>query len=98
MSMSLGDKALETFLKNEAWRRYYEQAPSDACRKAIKGQFVRSLYKLYGAEYRKEALEAGLSLEDWLWLYKWCGNNPEKGNIAGKIRELGGEVPDGAGK
>ena len=53
---------------------------------------------MYGAEYRKEALEAGLSLEDWLWLYKWCGNNPEKGNIAGKIRELGGEVPDGAGK
>lgn len=93
--MTLGDKALETFLQNDAWREYYEQAPSDACRRAIKGEFVRSLNRIYGAEYRKEALEADLTLEDWCWLYRWCGNNPRRGYIARKIRALGGEAPPG---
>lgn len=91
--MTMAEKALETFLKSDSWREYYEQAPSDACRKAIQGEFVRSLNKVYGAEYRREALEENLTLEDWIWLYKWCGNNIRKGRIAGIIRDLGGEIP-----
>ena len=93
--MTQGEKALNTFLANEKWKEYYEKAPSDACRKAIEGEFVRSLYPLYSVEYRKEALEEDLNLEDWQWLYRWCGNNPRKGYIAGKIRELGGKDPQG---
>ncbi len=90
--MTLGEKALTVYLKNESWKEYYEKAPSDACRKAIEGEFVRSQYSEFGAEYGKEALESALDLADWQWLYKWCGNNPRKAFIAGKIRELGGEL------
>ncbi len=90
--MTLGEKALETFLKNDSWKEYYEKAPSEACRKAIEGEFVRSLNSEYGEEYSRETLERTLALEDWKWLYEWCGNNPRKAFIAGKIRELGGEV------
>ena len=93
MTVTLGEKALEVFLANDNWKEYYEQAPSDACRKAIEGEFVRSLNRLYGAEYSREALEAALGPEDWQWLYKWSGNNPQKGYIARKIRESGGELP-----
>ena len=89
--MSLGEKALATFLKNDSWREYYEKAPSDACRKAIEGEFVRSLYPLHGEEYEKDTLESFLSLEDWKWLYRWCANSPRKGFIAQRIRELGEE-------
>ena len=91
--MTIGEKALETFLANEKWKEYYEMAPSDACRKAIEGEFVRSLNRMYSMAYDRDRLEAALGLEDWQWLYKWCGNNPRKGKIARKIAEMGGEVP-----
>ena len=91
--MTMGEKALETFLANEKWKEYYEKAPSDACRKAIEGEFVRSLNRMYSMAYDRDRLEAALRLEDWQWLYKWCGNNPRKGKIARKIAEMGGEVP-----
>ena len=91
--MTMGEKALETFLTNEKWKEYYEKAPSDACRKAIEGEFVRSLNRMYSMAYDRDRLEAALGLEDWQWLYKWCGNNPRKGKIARKIAEMGGEVP-----
>ena len=87
--MTPKEKALEMFLKNDAWREYYEKAPSDACRRAIEGEFVRSMGSPYSDEYSREKLEAPLTLEDWKWLYRWCGNNPRKGYIAGKIEELG---------
>ena len=94
MSLTIGEKALATFLKNDSWREYYEQAPSDACRKCIEGEFVRSLYSNCGEEYSKERLEAPLCLADWKWLYKWCGNNPRKGFIARKIAELEAAKPE----
>ena len=86
--MTPEEKALEVFLKNDAWREYYEKAPSDACRKAIAGEFVRSMVSPYSAEYNREKLEAPLTLEDWEWLYRWCGSNPRKGFIARKIEKL----------
>ena len=97
--MTQGEKALKIFLANESWREYYENAPSEACRKAIEGEFVRSLNRLYAAEYAKEPLEEALSPEDWQWLYRRRPGQPGKGSIARKIRELGGEIsgPD-AGK
>ena len=86
--MTLGEKALDIYLKNDSWKEYYEKAPSDACRRAITGEFVRSLNRVYGAEYSKEVLEAPLGLEDWKWLYRWCGSNPRKSYIAERIAEL----------
>ena len=86
--MTLGEKALDQYPKNESWKEYYEKAPSDACKRCIEGEFVRSLFQDYGSEYDKDKLEATLDLEDWRWLYKWCGNNPRKGLIAEKIAEL----------
>ena len=80
--MTPGEKALAVFLKNATWRRYYEEAPSDACRKAIEGEFVRSLNAEYPPEYNRQILEAPLTLADWEWLDKWCGNNPRKKFIA----------------
>ena len=93
--MTQGEKALEIFLENETWRAYYDGAPSPACGKAIEGECVRSLNRLYGAEYAKEALEAALGLEDWQYLYRHCKASPRKGFIARKIAELGGKVPVG---
>ena len=95
MIMTLGEKALNQFLKNDSWKTYYEQAPSKACRKCIEGEFVRSLYSDYGSEYDKDQLEEPLDLEDWRWLYKWCGNNPRKAFIANRISELETETKSG---
>ena len=88
--MTPEEKALEVFLKNGTWREYYEKAPSDACRKAIAGEFVRSMVSPCGAEYSREALEAPLTLADWEYLYRRCGSNPRKGFIARKMAELRG--------
>ena len=49
---------MDCVLKNASWREYYDKAPSDSCRKAIEGEFVRSLKTDYGLEYEKEKLEA----------------------------------------
>ena len=89
--MTQGEEALKVFLKNASWREYYEKAPSDACRKAIEGEFVRSLNTDYGTAYEKGKLEAVLGPEDWKWLYRWCGNNRRKQYIARKIEETGGD-------
>lgn len=92
--MTLGEKALQVFLQNEAWKEYYDGAPSEACRRAIEGEFVRSLNRLYGAEYTREALEAALGPEDWQYLYRHCPGGPRKAFLARKIAELGGKGPD----
>ena len=83
--MTMGEKALQVFLQNESWRAYYEQAPSEACKKVIEGEFVRSLNRLYSAEYTKEALEAHLSPEDWQYLYDHCAGGPRKAYLAQKV-------------
>ena len=61
--MTIGEKALETFLANEKWKEYYEMAPSDACRKAIEGEFVRSLNRMYSMAYDRDRLEAARTRE-----------------------------------
>ena len=85
--------SLELFLKNPFWREYYEKAPSEACRKYIKLDFVYSTY--FGPENineLSEACEKEFTLKDWEYLCRYAGNNPFRGKCRAKIRELGGTV------
>lgn len=75
--------AVEEFTKNPHWKAYYEQAPSEACKRYIALEFYYSEnlgeiedYDAYKAE--KKRLQGEFTHEDWAHLYKYAGNNPLK--------------------
>lgn len=75
--------AVEEFTKNPHWKAYYEQAPSEACKRHIALEFYYSEslgevenYDEYKAE--REKLQGEFTREDWAHLYKYAGNNPWK--------------------
>ena len=88
--------AVETFRENEYWREYYDNAPSDDCRKYIAFKFCHSLHVINSGEYGKteqveneyKRLEEKLKLNDWRWLYRYSGNNPERIKFKQKIDEM----------
>ena len=88
--------AAATFMRNPYWRRYYETAPSEACREYISMQFCYSIYIEYLSDQeihqRICELEDGFSLADWKHLYNHTGNNPEKYRIKKRIQELTGTL------
>ncbi len=92
------DAAVQVFLCNDAWRKYYETAPSDACRDRIAFGFCHSInnYQDYFKDLREfkweEAkLESRLDLEDWKHLLKWSGHNPLRTMYRNKVLKLQAE-------
>ena len=86
-------KAISEFGKNVFWREYYDNAPSKECKKYIAFKWCFSLF--YINEDEREAfvrdrneLEKTLGYLDWEWLYKHCGNNPNKSKYRKKMKEL----------
>ena len=79
---------LKEWLKNPAWREYYETAPSDLCRLYISVEFWESEYDEDAAAEAVKNLEKSLSPEDWKHLYRYCGNNPRKEYIHDRIMDL----------
>lgn len=72
---------VEDALQRPFWREYYEEAPSDACKRFIALGFYSSAcgekvdnYEEYKAE--RAALQEKFTREDWTHLYKYSGHNP----------------------
>ena len=83
---------LKEWLENLSWREYFEKAPSEKCKKVIVLGFVYSELETEESLEELDAAEKELALEDWQYLYRYCGNNPEKKRIHDRIVELGGEI------
>ena len=82
---------LNEWMKNPFWREYYELAPSEKCRELIALEFIYSEYQSDEVIQEMRQTEKELDLEDWQYLYRYCGNNPRKQMIHDRIRELGGD-------
>lgn len=85
------EKNLEEWLENPRWRKYWEEAPSEKCREQIALEFHYSEYELDETAAMLDRIEEELSLEDWRYLLKECGNNPRRKIIQSRIAALGGE-------
>ena len=81
-------KAVETFCKNPYWQKYYDDAPSDACRRKIALDFCRSLFFEPKEREPFEEAEKDFTVDDWKYLLKYCGNNPLYTKYKNKIKEL----------
>ena len=81
-------QALHVYLKNDYWREYYENAPSDLCRRYIELDFADSWYD--DSEINKERISMYdvLGLEDWIHLRKYAGHNPFYARCEKMIRQL----------
>ena len=82
------EKTLVAWLKNPSWRKYYEEAPSEKCREVIALEFLYSDGEEEEVLERMERLEEELEVEDWKYLYKYCGNNPRKKAIHDRIVKM----------
>lgn len=72
--------AISLFCKNDYWRKFYEGAPTDKCKRHIALGFYHSTYYadigIEEAYKQQKAIEQKLTLADWKHLYKYSGNNP----------------------
>ena len=83
------DDAIEKSSKNPYWKKVYETAPSDTCRKRIALDYCYSIYgDGYDDDAERDRLEAQLDLADWKHLLKYSGVNPWRGKCRKKIKEL----------
>ena len=70
-------KALDGFRRNPTWKEYYDEAPSEECRKYITAEFCWSVYDDRERETElKESILAEFSKTDWAYIGKYAGNNP----------------------
>lgn len=82
--------------ENPYWKDYYWMAPSEQCRKLIALEFWYSDHDCPDADMVREILlameeaEKDLGLEDWKYLYRFCGINPRKAQIRKQIEKLSG--------
>lgn len=83
-------ESVQSFLENPYWERYFNEAPSDDCRKYIAYEFYLSDIDEDDeeAEEKAELAEAALDIDDWKYLYEHCSNNPRKSYIKQMIRRL----------
>ena len=81
---------LEEWLKNPYWAEYYRSAPSDRCREFIALEFYNSEYEDDEAGEIMDEIEEQMNAEELRHLMNYCGNNPRKGILAGKIAEKEG--------
>ena len=82
------DEALRLFLANPYWREYHETAPTEKCRAYIGLEYCNSNRGSDAIRKAMKQTEAELTLEDWKHLLKYSGNDPKRGYIRKKIREL----------
>ena len=80
-------KNLEKWLQNPYWAEYYRSAPSDRCREFIALEFYCSEYEDDEAGEAMDGIEEQMNVVELRYLMKYCGNNPRKGILTGKIAE-----------
>ena len=81
-------ETLQSWRKNPFWNQYYKTAPSILCKTLIALEYYYSDTESEDAANAMDQVEESLGLEDWKHLYHYCGNNPRKGKIRRKIKEL----------
>ena len=86
-------ESVSSFTENPHWKKYLEEAPSDACKKYIKLNFYLSDLEEDNEEKANvvkmmDSCEETLGLEDWKHLLKYAGKNPFAGKCRKKIAEL----------
>ena len=93
-------EAVNAFIKNSAWKSYYEDAPSKVCKRYVELDFYRShdysaLYpdsaELKAVRAEQKKLQERMSLADWKHLAKYTGNNPFRAKCMEKIKALSGK-------
>ncbi len=88
------NQAFEAFMKNPAWKKRYDDAPSEACKDYWKYIFYYSKFFDPDADDADEFDEIQeeyakkLSLEDWEYMKVSTGNGPFRKVCNDKIREL----------
>ncbi len=82
-------ESVDSFLENPYWKKYHDEAPSDACRKYVELDFYYSDTEDDEAAEAMDALEPSLSAEDWAYLAKYAGNIPFAAKCRQMIKNLG---------
>lgn len=84
--------AVASYKKNPYWAGYYDDAPSDNCRKLIAAIWVSSLFHVPESDDEfvnlRLKLEENLTREDWEHLYWYAGNTTWRGYCNQKIQEM----------
>ena len=79
------EKAFEAFMKNPAWKREYDNAPSEECKEYLRNSYYYSKYYDPDAGDADELMETirkqekKLSVDDWKYLRDRGGNSPFAG-------------------
>ena len=81
-------EALKEWLENPTWKKYYEEAPSDQCRKYIALEFRYSDTEDEEIAEEMDALLETLRAEDLRHLAAYAGNNPERVALMKRAEEM----------
>ena len=79
---------LQDWLRNPAWKAYYDEAPSDRCRKFIALEFRYSDTEEEETAQEMDRIETELNADDLRYLAEHAGNNPRKAALMRKIWAL----------
>lgn len=83
------DKRAELFMGNEYWAQYYNNAPTEACKRFVELQFINSVAEITSKEASGWSnIKSSLTKNDWEHLLKYAGNNPFKLYCRKKIAEF----------
>lgn len=82
-------EAVQIFSKNEYWKEYYENAPSELCKEHIACEFSRSKYNVLADFKRENAIEPNLTKTDWEYLLRYAGSNQHAASIKAKMQAYG---------
>lgn len=82
------ENAVELFMKNPYWKKEYDTAPSEACRRYIQLEFYQSLYEDSGIVQEMKSLENQLGIEDWEHILKYTAHNPFRTRCKQRIAVL----------
>ena len=81
-------ECLQEWLENKFWEAYYNDAPSERCKKYIALDFYYSDTEDDDVAEVLDELEDSLELNDWKYLLKHSQPGPERGKLLRKVAEL----------
>ncbi len=79
---------ISEWLENPYWKKYYEEAPSGACREYIALEFRYSDTEDEGIAEAMDALLETLRAEDLRHLAAYAGNNPQRTALLRRAEEM----------
>ena len=79
---------LQNWLRNPAWKAYFDEAPSDKCKEFIALEFYYSDTENEEIAQEMDRIETELGIEDLRHLAIYAGNNPRKAALIHRIEKL----------